>query len=130
MKFYVSAKWDLKDRVKEIYELIRERGHEITEDWTIRAFERDYDKFEKSAEFSERETNAILDSDVLIHFSDGGGRRKHTDLGIALAGNILQGRPSIIYVLGKSTNESQYYFHPSVHRRRTIEEVLDEIDNL
>jgi len=129
MKFYVSAKWELKEKVREINEKIRERGHEITEDWTTRAFERDYAKFDRSAEFSEREVNLILDSDILVHLSDGGGKGKYVDLGIALAGNKLQRKPLMIYVIGEETNQSQFYFHPFVKRRRTIEEVLDEIEN-
>lgn len=129
MKFYVSAKWELKEKVREINEKIRERGHEITEDWTTRAFERNYAKFDRSAEFSEREVNLILDSDILVHLSDGGGKGKYVDLGIALAGNKLQRKPLMIYVIGEETNQSQFYFHPFVKRRRTIEEVLDEIEN-
>lgn len=130
MKFYVSAKWQLIDRVREAHRLIREAGHEITEDWTTRAFERDYGEFDKSKEFSEREVNTILDSDIFIHFSDGGGRGKYVDLGIALAGNKLQGKPIKIYVIGRDANESQFYFHPSVYRRKIIEEVLEEVNNL
>ena len=127
MKVYVSAKWHLKDQVKQIMAQLRAKGHEITEDWTERAFEREYDKFEQSGEFSERELEAILASDILIHLSDGGGKGKYVDLGIALAGKKLQGKPSIIYVVGENTNESQFYLHPYVKRRKTIEGVLEDL---
>ncbi|MCP6719628.1 MAG: hypothetical protein KJI71_05430 [Patescibacteria group bacterium] len=127
MKFYVSAKWHFKDRVREIQEMIKLKGHEIAENWTTRAFERNYDKFERSGEFSERELDAILDSDVFIHLSDGGGKGKYVDLGIALGGNKLQGKPGRIYVLGTKTNESQHYFNSAIRRRKTIEDVFEDL---
>ena len=117
MKFYISAKWQLKDVVREMEDVLKRKGHEITSKWTERAYGRSYEENrDMSAEYSEEEVDEILESDVLIHLSDmEGGKGKYVDLGIALAGNALQGRPQI-YVLGEAANESQFYFHPEVQR--------------
>ena len=131
MKFYISAKWHLRDKVKEINAYLRERGHQITADWTQRAYSRDYDgqNEAQSAEFSEEEISAILSSDVFIHLSDLGGKGKYVDLGIALAGNKLQQGKPIIYVIGENASESQFYFNRSVRRKVTNDLIgsLDEI---
>ena len=34
MKIYVAGKYQDRDRVRSIYQLLRENGHEITIDWT------------------------------------------------------------------------------------------------
>lgn len=117
MKFYISAKWQLKDVVRAMEDVLRRKGHEITSKWPDRAYSRSYEEnSDQSREYSEEEVNDILGSDVLIHLSDmQGGKGKYVDLGVALAGNTLQGKPSI-YVLGENANESQYYFHPKIQR--------------
>lgn len=117
MKFYISAKWELRNVVAKMQKHLIKKGHTITTDWTNRAYSRDYDKNPKqSSEYSLEETNAILNSDILIHLSDFNGKGKYVDLGIALAGNNLQGKP-LIYVVGTKANESQFYFNPAIKRK-------------
>lgn len=116
MRFYFSAKWDLKEIVETFQNYFTGKGHTLSADWTKRAFERDYEQFEQSSEFSEEEAQAILSSDVFVHLSDLIGKGKYVDLGIALAGNILERRPFGIYVIGEKANESQFYFNPRVKR--------------
>ena len=106
----------MKDRVAAMRDYLTERGHAIPVDWTVRAFERDYECFEHSARFAEEEVSAILSSDVFIHLSDGRGVGKYVDLGIALAGHTFQQKPQKVYVVGSDANESQFYFHPAVNR--------------
>ena len=135
MKFYISAKWDLHEVVKEIQDYLLKEGHEIIVDWTKRAFARNYseDK-EQSISFSKEEVNAILNSDVFIHLSDLGGKGKYVDLGVAITGNKLKGTPKI-YVVGKGVNESQFYFYPSVNRiisediMKSLKFILNDLKN-
>jgi len=116
MKFYISAKWQMKDTVSEMIKVLKEKGHEITADWTTRASERNYGggNAEQSEKFSQEELEAILRADIFIHLSDLGGKGKYVDLGIALAGNKIRGIPREIYVVGKTANESQYYFNQAI----------------
>jgi len=132
MKFYVSAKWQLKEAVAAMQQRIRKAGHRITADWTTRAFKRDYETFEGSKKYAEEEVQAILESDILIHLSDLGGKGKYVDLGVGLAGRTIQGKPKI-YVLGEKADESQFYYHPDIQRitgkpLETLEKILQEIE--
>ncbi|MBT3836530.1 hypothetical protein HOD05_00880 [Candidatus Woesearchaeota archaeon] len=131
MKFYVSAKWHLKDHVSAMNEYLRSQGHESTADWTVRAYARGYggENAQMSDELSEEEIHAILESDLFIHLSDMGGKGKYIDLGIALAGHKLQGKPDI-YILGKDANESQFYFNRSVKGRIQTEDVVECLDEI
>ncbi len=134
MRFYLSAKWELKDTVARMRDRIISCGHTVPVDWTLRAFQRDYDTFEKSREFADEEARAILNSDILIHLSNMSGRGKYVDLGIAIAGSLLQTRPKI-YIVGSKANESQFYFHPIVNRilndnpLKALEDILDSIND-
>ena len=118
MKFYISAKWQLWDKVAEMQDLLRSMGHNIAADWTVRANARDYEEIpEQSQRFADEEVKAILESDIFIHLSDlRGGKGKYVDLGIALAGYNLQQKPSGIYVVGSKANESQFYFSTGIER--------------
>lgn len=134
MKFYISAKWQLKDKVKEIQDYLIQKGHKIPVDWTERAFERNYEEYSSSSEHAKEEIESILCCDVLIHLSEQSGKGKYTDLGAGITGKILKGKPEI-YVLGDPANESQFYFHPFVKRLvetnhlKGIEKILVDLKN-
>jgi len=34
MKFYVAGKFEKKEMILKIYEIIKEKGHQISYDWT------------------------------------------------------------------------------------------------
>ena len=44
MKVFVSAKWELRDKVRAIYKLLEEKGHIIIEDWTLHNVVKPYNK--------------------------------------------------------------------------------------
>ncbi|MFH1500888.1 MAG: hypothetical protein ABIE22_02980 [archaeon] len=130
MKFYISAKWQLIEEVREIYKLLKEKGHEITEDWTLHNSVKPYDKdVEISKNYAIKDMQGVLNSDVYILLSDDKGIGKYVELGAAIASNILCGKP-IIYVIGSLNNQSQFYLHPSINLRKNFKEVLTEIDGL
>jgi len=130
MKFYISAKWQIRDKVELMQNYFRDRGHEITSLWTDRAYARDYGNSNErqSDQYSEEEIQVILGSDVLIHLSDQGGKGKYVDLGIALAGNKLQKKPQI-YVVGKAASESQFYFNRAV-KRIVVDDPINSLDQI
>ena len=53
----------------------------------------------------------------------------HVELGVAILSNELFGRPKV-YVVGEHFNNSVFYFHPCVNRRKSFEEVLEEIESI
>jgi hypothetical protein len=128
MKFYVSAKWTEYELVGRIQLLLQQNGHEITEDWTQRAFKRNYDEYTNSGDHASDEIHAIRNADVVLHLSDGDGKGKYADVGAACMAFELQRKPSL-YVLGVSANESQFYFHPAATRILTVD-VLETVRNL
>ncbi len=40
MKYYVAGKWQERDKIKDIMELLKKNGHEITCDWTLHEFDK------------------------------------------------------------------------------------------
>lgn len=49
------------------------------------------------------------------------------ELGVAIASHLKHGKPKI-YVIGDHTARLMFYFHPSVSHRRTMDEVLGELE--
>lgn len=128
MKFYVAARFGLKDRVREIYQMLRDKGHEITADWTLHRPIKPYENNpEISQEYSREDVNGARLSDVFLLLSDEAGTGMYVELGVAILSHMERGRPKI-YVVGPETSRSMFYFHPAVNRRRTIEEVFEEIE--
>jgi hypothetical protein len=130
MKFYVSAKWDQKDLVAQVQDMLRERGHSITEDWTKHDCVKPYDKeTQVSRAFAKADIGGVLASNVFLHLSDGGGKGKYTELGAAIAGHCILTQPQRLYVFGREANESQFYLYPTVIRVQTTD-VLDAVKTL
>ena len=125
MKFYVAARWGLREEVRDIYKKIEEGGHEITEDWTVREGVRPYSQHPKlSREYSISDVEGVRDCDVFVLLSDKAGTGIHTELGTAILSNIERDKPKI-YVIGDHLDMSMFFFHSSVNRSRNIDAVLE-----
>ncbi len=130
MKFYVSAKWQLKESVDEVIQTIQQRGHTLSEDWRKHQAVKPYDADIKvSQTYASKDVEGVLNADALIHLSDVKGVGMYVELGIALASRRLGGDYPLIYVVGKNTNESQFYFEQSVKRVSTLDKSLSEVTN-
>ena len=127
MKFYVAAKWQLKDEVREIYRKIKETGHEVTEDWTKHPPAKPYDKNKDlSRKLSNIDMNAVKNSDIFVILTNEDGVGMYIEFGGAIMSKIIKGKPQI-YVIGKKLGRSMFFFHPAVKRRRTIEDVFEDL---
>ncbi len=128
MKFYISAKWQMQDEVRRIFSILEKRGHKITEDWTRHIVATPYgNDVALSGENAEKDEKGVRDSDVYVHISDVKGVGMYVELGSAITSNILTGKP-LIYLIGNHDSKSQFYFHPSVRIRKSIEDVLEEVE--
>ncbi len=128
MKIYIAARFGKKQEVRNLYELLKERGHEITLDWTTHEFIKPFEDNQEIAEkYSVEDIEGVRNSDVFILLTDEAGTGMYVELGAAIFSNIEFGKPKI-YVIGEYTSRSMFYFHPSVNRRKSIEEVLEEIE--
>lgn len=129
MEFYVAARLNLGDKVSEAYKKIRDRGHEISFDWTDQKFIQPYySHAEEAIEYSVKHINGVLDSDVFVLLNDEIGAEPNVLLGVALASYIINRKPKI-YVVGDYTYRTMFNFHPAINRRRKIEEILDEVSD-
>lgn len=129
MKFYVAAKWELKEQVEDIYKKIKARGHEITEDWTKHDVKKPYGgDIENSRKFSLLDVKGTRASDVFVLLTDKDGIGMYVEFGIAIMSYIVNKKPRV-YVIGSNLERSVHFFHPHVRRKKTIEEVLDEVGN-
>ena len=128
MKFYIAARTSQKEQVREIYRKLKRKGHEISNDWTRLPLKRPYEEnFELAKRSIEEISEAIKNSDVVVLISDEAGIDMYGEFGEAIMSNMITGKP-LNYVIGDYLNKSILFFHLSVNRRKTIEEVLTDFD--
>jgi|AntRauTorckE6833_2_1112554.scaffolds.fasta_scaffold06858_3 nucleoside 2-deoxyribosyltransferase len=130
MKFYVAGRLKQIDKVKEIQNFIKERGHHIIEDWTIHLPPKPYDDdIEKSAKYAELDIKSAMESDVFVLLTDDTGAGMYTELGAAIANKIHKGKPNV-YVIGDYLRRSMFFFHPEVKRKENISNVFEDLSLL
>ncbi len=127
MKFYVAAKFESKQEVRKLYDLLKSKGHEITVDWTLHKAIKPYKENQELAkQYASEDINGLKDCDVFIIIGNDYGKGLHAELGAAILSNILFQRP-LIYAIGEHNTKCMFYFHPSIKRKKDINEVLKEI---
>jgi len=129
MKIYVAARFQDKEKVKEIYKKLKDRGHTISGDWTNHTHTKPYkENQELSKEYSIEDMNNILNCDVFILLTNQEpGIGSTTELGGALALYIKNKSPKV-YIVGDNLDGNMFYFHPEVNVKSTLEEVLEDLD--
>jgi len=130
MKFYIASYVGEKEQTQTAQRYLRSFGHEITVDWTalpgVPGPERN-DREDDTAEIAVRDLNGVFEADVFVLIAGvPEGRAKYVELGAALASSARTGKPRV-YVLGQSPTHSVFFFHPSVKRVATIDDVLADI---
>ncbi|MBI4983093.1 hypothetical protein HZC32_00410 [Candidatus Woesearchaeota archaeon] len=101
MEFYIAARFDRKEEVRALYKELQARGHKISADWTLHEPIKPYESNQELAR--------------QYAFEDIEGARR---CGVFV----------ILYVIGDYASRSPFYFHPSVSRRKTFDDVLEEIE--
>lgn len=67
MKCFVSGRSSNIDEISRVMNVLRENGHQITEDWTVLPMIKPYGENQKQAgEFAVSQINGISESDVYI----------------------------------------------------------------
>lgn len=130
MNIFIASSIKNKGEVNTIYQKLIDAGHKIVVDWTKdEPVERDDKNFftEKSRR-AVRDLDGVLNCEVFIILSEPiDGRAKYSEFGIALASHINNGRPEI-FVVGEDTTRSLFFFHPAVKHKKSIEEVISELE--
>ena len=128
MKAYVAARFDKKQEVLGLHQLLKQRGYEIAADWTTHKSIKPYEQYKQLAgEYAVEESAATMNCDVFIILSSDAGTGMYVELGAAIASCLLRDRPKI-YVVGENNICSMFYFHPMVQRCDTAGEVLEKLN--
>jgi len=124
---YIAARFGLKDEVKNMQKQLHELGYETIADWTDHQLIKPYEKnVGLSKEYAIEDIDAAKDCDIFILMSDDSGTGMYVELGAAIASHTEKGTPKI-YVVGENKSRSMFYFHPSVNRIDTFDEVLEDV---
>ena len=127
MKFYIAARVRKKEKVKKIHKMLVREEHEVLSTWIEEGKIIPYNKHSSKAETRSTQCiNAIEKCDVFVLISDETGAGMYTELGMAIATNLITKKPKI-FVIGEHINRSMFFFHPAVTRKKDIIEVLKEL---
>ena len=127
---YVSARFALKEEVKEIYSKLEKLGYSIPWDWTEHKPIKPYNENpELAKEYAIEDINGSKDSNIFIMITDEAGTGMHTELGAAIV-SALENKEKLIYLIGENLDRSVFFFHPTIRKKGTIEEVIRELKDL
>lgn len=128
MKFYVTGRSNNYPRVEEAFQRIKELGHEATFEWTTLPMAKPYnDNQERATEYAVLGIKGAVDADVYIIFADKDGNGVFTELGAALASNVLKGTPHVYAIGEDNKNSAMFHYHPAINWRNSLDEVLEEV---
>ena len=129
MKVYVSAKFDDKERVKNVYTLLRQMGHTITHEWIHNKASYPFSlNSEFTAQCAVQDIEGVRAADIFILLSNAEpSMGASAELGAAIASFLTFKRP-YIYVVGPHFDTNFCFYHPTVTRKNSIEEVLQECE--
>jgi hypothetical protein len=124
MKVYVAGKIG-DSEPSYVMDKVRERGHEITFDWTSFPHLKPYEEnAELSADAAELELSGVINAGVILFVQHERGVGMYVELGAAL---MMQ--KQVIAVVPDSPR-SMFLMHPKVKRVKTLDEALDLIDKI
>ncbi len=140
MKFYIAARFDNKDAVREIYKKLKEKGHEVHTDWTVHPPFYPYSSDPaRCAQFSDEDIKGAIGCDVFVLLADENhngnpnshnhGRGMFIEMGAAMATFLANGKP-MVFVIGPDNDKCIFHFHHAVTRFDTIEEVLEKVGDV
>lgn len=137
MKIFVSGQITDLDNVRTVQQRLIEAGHEITHDWTrnetgdkmLAGDEAKLADIKETGRRAELDIQGVIDCDAYVLCTDNtkAGKGMYAELGAALALNVTTRRPKI-YMLGSLNHMSVFYFHPSVVRLDSVEELVEALE--
>ena len=79
-----------------------------------------------SAKYSEDTLKGLVEADVYIILAHKDGNGVYTELGAALASNIIKGSPRIYAIGINEQGSAMFNYHPAIQWRDSLEAVLAE----
>lgn len=100
MNIYVAGKFEAKEEVRRVQNLLIDGGHTISSDWTQESTEGLEGEALQAylAECAVKAVNGVLECDVMVLLTHELGKGMYTELGLAIA----YGR--VVYVVGRTRN--------------------------
>lgn len=128
MKFYISAKFNDKERVKQVYVLLKAAGHTITHEWVHNEASYPFHANPTfTAQCASEDIDGVLAADVFVLLSNTEpSMGASAELGAAIASYLTFKKPRI-YVVGPHFDMNFCFFHPAVVRKESVEEVLNDV---
>ena len=133
MHIFVSGQITDLEHVRSIQQKLIDAGHTITHDWTLsetgdKMLASNAAKLANIEETGRRaalDIQGVVDCDAYVICTNNtkAGKGMYAELGAALALNVTTTRPKI-YLLGSMNHMSVFYFHPSVERVNSVEELI------
>lgn len=121
-KVYVASSLDRGEDIKKISNLLREKGIQITYDWTTHG--RVYDPA-ALAEIALKEERGVHDCDVFFMVLPGGGGT-HFEFGIARTLN----KPIVIYISDDRIEQKSFYYLPGITKYDVLDRAINSIIEL
>lgn len=126
MKFYIASRVKNKELVESIHQRLTILGHETLSTWVGEKNMTPYeDHVEEAQKLAIQCINAVKECDVFVLISDDTGSGMYTEMGVALS-RSAENKPKI-YVIGDYVNRSAFFFHPSVKRFESIDQVFKDL---
>ena len=127
MKFYIASRVKNKELVKNIHQKLISSGHTVLSTWVDEKSANPYENHVLEAKnLAIQCVNAVKECDVFILISDETGSGMYTEMGVALS-RSTKNKPKI-YVIGDYINRSAFFFHPSVKRLSSFNDVLKDLE--
>jgi hypothetical protein len=127
MKFYVTGRADNYSRVERAFKDIKDRGHEVSFEWTALPMAKPYAENEdRATQYAIQGIQGVVDADIYIIFADKDGNGVFAELGAALASYVIKGAPRI-FAIGSDKATAMFHYHPAISWRNTVEDVLEEV---
>ena len=128
MRFYIASGLKNHANVSRLADLLKDRGHVHTYDWTIHGAVYKPEKLwsenvNAMLEVSVAEMNGVRSADIVIVLPPG-GRGTHVELGAAIALNKK------IYLVGNLLYEDYpcaFHYHPLVTHTISVNDLLREV---
>jgi len=109
LKIYVAGKWEEKETIRKLMNLLESVGHEITCDWTKHEYPVDNIK-ETLKAYAIADIQAIADCDILIFYAENNlpYHGAFCEMGAALALGKL------VFIVGDAIDSCIFTHHPLV----------------
>lgn len=126
MKIYIAAKFENKTVVRRLHSILRDKGYEITHDWTTEELG-DRTGVEATSYLrrcAELDVKGVRDADIVLLINDPKGFGLMVELGIAIA------ERTPVVVIGANLRDTPFFYLDNVicaHDERDAMRVIDDL---